>query len=119
MARARGAGAGSGGAGDTGFLGRLRAQFRRRAAAGARRALPCESYFFRWEWLDANGERIASGVHSVIRPAGERRQAVAQRARAQILRSNQAYLSQLAARHPGGRLRVQRVEEPILVSGPC
>ncbi len=119
MARQRGGAAGAGGPADLGFLARLRAQFRARAAAGARRQLPCESYFFRWEWLDAQGNRVASGVHSIIRPAGERRQAVAQRARAQVRALNARYLEALAQNYPGGRLQISRVEEPLAVSGPC
>lgn len=119
MARQRGAGGVGGGQGDRGFLGRLLGGFRRRAREGLRRALPCESWFYRWEWRDTAGDRVASGVHSIIRPARERPQAVAQRARAQVRRINEAYLAQLAARFPGGRLVIARVEDPLPVSGPC
>ena len=119
MARQR-ASAG-GGPQDVGFLRRLfRNMFRRRERGprqGAR--VFCESYMYRWEWLDENGNRVAAGTHAVVRPAGSSTQGTASIARAQVQRQSATYLAQLAGRYPGGRLRVTRVGDIVSVPGPC
>jgi hypothetical protein len=93
------------------FLGRARRQ--------SRTPLPCEYWFFRWEWTSANGGVIITGVHSTFTPAGWRPVDAARRARAELRRDTGGSLAAVMARYPGGRLVLHAIDDPLPVSGPC